>query len=219
MTEKSDPDQRLLQGGVTPLSDAELLSVLLGGGRLRPRTDALASELLEDFGSLAGLAEAKETVQAHRGMKPRRTASLLAAIELACRLAKAHLPHRLHLDRPSRVAYYLDLRYNQPDQEVMGALYLDVRHRLILEREVYRGCLDRAAVEPRAILKEGLIRSASCFVLFHTHPSGDPSPSTADLSFTRRMAEAADLVGMKMLDHVVLGSRGRWVSVNRLNGW
>ncbi len=98
------------------------------------------------------------------------------------------MPRRDLLDRPDAVASYLGLRYSQGDQEKMGALYLDVRNRLIGESEVYRGTLSRAAVEPRAIMKEALLFSASGYVLFHTHPSGDPSPSAEDLTFTRRMA-------------------------------
>ena len=73
--------------------------------------------------------------------------------------------------------------------------------------------------EYRAILKEALLRSASAFLLFHTHPSGDPSPSSEDLSFTRRMAEAGELVGVKLVDHIVLGSAGRWVSLGRRGAW
>ena len=73
----------------------------------------------------------------------------------------------------NEVARYLALRYGLSDQEVMGGLYLDTRNRLLAEREVYRGTLNRAAVEPRALLKQGLLRDAAGLVLFHTHPSGD----------------------------------------------
>ncbi len=90
----------------------------------------------------------------------------------------------------------------------MGALFLDVRNRLIGESEVYRGTLSRAAVEPRAIFKEALLLSASGFLLFHTHPSGDPSPSPEDLSFTRRIAEGGEMLGVRLLDHIILGSAG-----------
>ncbi len=129
------------------------------------------------------------------------------------------MPRRDLLDRPDAVASYLSLRYAQEDQEVMGALYLDVRNRLILESDIYRGTLSRAAVEPRTIIKQGLLCSASGFILFHTHPSGDPSPSAEDLTFTRRMAEAGELLGVRLLDHMILGSAGRWVSLGRRGAW
>ena len=121
--------------------------------------------------------------------------------------------------RPAEVARYLLLRYQQRDQEVMGAVFLDARHRLIGEREVFRGTLHRAAVEPREILKDCLLRGASGVALFHTHPSGDPTPSAEDLLFTRRMAEAAEVIGVELVDHLVLGGPGRWVSLRERGAW
>jgi DNA repair protein RadC len=101
----------------------------------------------------------------------------------------------------------------------MGALFLDTRNRLLAESEVYRGTLNRAAVEPRGLLKEALLRGAAGLVLFHTHPSGDPSPSAEDLAFTRRLAEAGELVGVRLVDHLILGSAGRWVSLRQRGAW
>jgi DNA repair protein RadC len=101
----------------------------------------------------------------------------------------------------------------------MGALYLDTRNRLLGEDETYRGTLNRAAVEPRALLRRGLELAAAGLLLFHTHPSGDPSPSAEDLAFTRRLAEAGDIVGIRLVDHLVLGAGGAWVSLRQRGGW
>ena len=101
----------------------------------------------------------------------------------------------------------------------MGALFLDVRNRLIGESEAFRGTLSRAAVEPRAIMKEALLRSAKSIILFHTHPSGDPTPSAEDLTFTRRMAEVGELLDIKLSDHLILGAGGRWMSLRRRGAW
>jgi DNA repair protein RadC len=138
---------------------------------------------------------------------------LLAAVELGRRLARDEAFDRESLQSPSLVARYLCLRYRLLDQEVMGALFLDLRHRLIAERELFRGTLDRAAVEPRQIFKEALLLGAAGVILFHTHPSGDPSPSPEDLSFTQRMRAAGELLGIALVDHVILGTVGRWVSL------
>ena len=213
MASDSGPGERLLRHGADSLSDADLLSVLFKGRVTAAQK--LARDLISDYGSLAGLAESKGSYRTWAGMTNGRAVSLLAAFEIACRLARERLPIRELLDRPDSVANYLRLRYSQQDQEVMGALYLDVRNRLIAERELFRGTLTRAAVEPRAILKEGLLRSASGFILFHTHPSGDPAPSEADCYFTQRMTEAGELVGIRLVDHVILGSGGRWISLRR----
>jgi DNA repair protein RadC len=148
-----------------------------------------------------------------------RTATVLAAVELARRVAKAELPARLDMGNPEAVARYLVLRHSQDDQEVMGALYLDVRNRLLGEVELYRGTIARCTCEPRAVLKEALLKGAVGVVLWHNHPSGDPSPSAEDLAFTRRVADAGELLGIRLLDHLVLGSGMRWVSLRRRGGW
>ncbi len=114
---------------------------------------------------------------------------------------------------------YLTLRYGLRDQEVMGSLFLDVRHRLISDAEAYRGTLHRAAVEPREILKECLLRGAAGVIIFHTHPSGDPTPSSEDMNFSQRLAIAANFVGVELVDHLVLGKAGRYVSLKRRGLW
>ncbi len=218
LPDQDQPRERMLHSGCAALSDPELLSCLLLGGA---RLDALevAQELICDLEGLGGLLRARERDLNYPGIGPARRAALLAAVELGRRLARSRMPRRDLLDRPNAVASYLSLRYAQADQEVMGALYLDVRNRLIAEGDIYRGTLSRAAVEPRTIIKQGLLCSASGFILFHTHPSGDPSPSAEDLTFTRRMAEAGELLGVRLLDHIILGSAGRWVSLGRQGAW
>lgn len=213
------PRERLLQKGGRALSDSELIAVLLRTGR--PGTSALdlARELLRTNGGLVGLLGSGPSLLRHAGLGPAKIAALLAALELARRCARADLPDREPLGQPQAVATYLSLRYSLKAQEVMGALYLDTRNRLLFEAELFRGTLNRAAVEPRAILKRGLIRDAAGFVLFHTHPSGDPSPSAEDLAFTRRMAEAGELVGVRLVDHLILGAGGRWVSLRQRGAW
>jgi DNA repair protein RadC len=201
------------------IADAELLAVLLAGGRVHGGSSRLARELLSEWGGLAALPGASRAMLRHRGLRDSQASAVLAACEIACRLARRSIPERRPLTRPEEVARFLALRYQQRDQEVMGALFLDVRHRLLGDQEIFRGTLQRAAVEPREILKECLLRGAGGVVLFHTHPSGDPTPSSEDLLFTRRMAEAAALVGVDLLDHLVLGAAGLWVSLYARGGW
>lgn len=109
--------------------------------------------------------------------------------------------------------HYLDLRYGQRHQEVVGALYLDSRNRLLTDCELYRGTVSRSVVEPRAVLREGLMRGATEIVLFHTHPSGDPTPSAEDLQLTRRLAQAGEVLGVTLVDHLIVGHGGRWISL------
>ena len=209
------PRERLLQNGSSALSDAELLAVLLRTGRRGQSVLDLARDLLESSQGLNGLLGTGPLLLKKAGLGPAKVATVLAAVELARRFTKARMADRALLQDPQSVASYLELRYSLKGQEVMGALYLDTRNRLIGEKELYRGTLSRAAVEPRAILKEGLLRDAAGVVLFHTHPSGDPSPSTEDLGFTRRMVDASELVGLSLIDHLVLGAGGAWTSLRR----
>ncbi|NJL26630.1 MAG: hypothetical protein HC897_01510, partial [Thermoanaerobaculia bacterium] len=170
------------------------------------------------IGGLAGLVDAHYLP--HRpGIGAGEAATLLAAREIACRLAKEAILDRELLDRPAAVSGYLSLRYGRSEQEVMGVLFLDVRNRLIGEMEIYRGTIHRLAVEPRAILKSALLRGAWGILVFHTHPSGDPAPSPEDLEFTRRVADAGELVGVRLLDHIICTTGGSFVSLQQRGAW
>jgi DNA repair protein RadC len=209
------PAARLLRAGSASLSDAEVLAVLIGGGRSGDRPLALAHHLLTERGGLSAIPAVNTAMLRHCGLRDTQAAVLLAAAELAARLARQYIPDRHALTRPAELARYLTLRYQQRDQEVLGALFFDVRHSLTGEKEIYRGTLHHARVEPREILKECLLRGASGVALFHTHPSGDPTPSAEDWHFTKRMHDAAQIMGVELLDHLVLGATGRWASLRQ----
>lgn len=210
---RQDPGQRLWHQGAKALTPADLLSLLLRG----PCAGVLAEELLEE--GLGHLRQWDAHRLLQRGFDRVNTSIVLAAVELSLRLALARIPQRQVLKSTDLVADYLCLRYGNPDQEVMGALFLDVRGGLIGEGELYRGSLCRSVVEPRLIFKEALLRSAESVVVFHTHPSGDPTPSAEDLVFTRRLAEAGKVMGVRLADHLILGHAGRWVSLQARGAW
>jgi len=213
------PRERLLRQGGSSLSDSELLALLLRTGRAGVSVLQMAMDVLRENGGLTGLLTATPHSLRRSGLGSAKAATLLAAVEVGRRLAREQLLDGEPLTRPADVARYLALRYHTCDQEVMGALFLDARSRLLGEREMFRGTLSRIAVEPREILRECLQRGAAAVYLFHTHPSGDPAPSAEDLLFTRRLAEAAEIVGVRLADHVVLGHRGRWVSLKEKCAW
>lgn len=213
LPEPEKPRERLQAHGAAVLSDRELLALVLRSGTPHKGVVEVATRVIDECGGLPGLIDARPRDLVGGGLGVALASSLIAAAEIGRRLAKRELPERQPLGRPAAVASYLALRYRLRDQEVMGALFLDVRHRLIADQEIYRGTLSRASVEPRKILTEALVQKASAVVLFHTHPSGDPSPSLEDLAFTRRMAEAGEVVGVRLMDHLIVGSTGRWVSL------
>ncbi|HSL83674.1 MAG TPA: DNA repair protein RadC [Thermoanaerobaculia bacterium] len=213
MPPEERPRQRLLRTGAKALSDAEVLSLVLGNGCREVCPLELARGILNETGGLPGLVGIRLDSLQRRGLGEAKAATVLASLEIARRLAEFDLPDRQPMARPYLLVRYLFLRYAVRDQEVVGALYLDGRSRLMGEEEFFRGALSKATVEPRQILAPALQRSAVSVCLFHTHPSGDPSPSLEDLNFTRRMAEACNAVGVQLLDHLILGGTRRWVSL------
>ncbi len=209
------PRQRLLRHGAQGLSDAELLAVVLRNGSPGIPALAVAERLLDASGGLAGLVGANRQVLRHLGATDSRAAVLLATNELLSRLTRVRLGNQRLLNEPETVAAHIQVSYPVNGQELMGALYLDVRFRLIAEDEIYRGTLTRAAVEPRAILRGALLHSAGGLIVWHTHPSGKPEPSPEDWNFTQRLHQASELMGIRLVDHMILGAGGQWVSLSR----
>jgi DNA repair protein RadC len=207
------PRERLLRNGAQVLFDAELLAVLLKNDRPGASVLDLARKLFAECGGLGGLAAGDAMSLRLRGVGPVKLAALLASVEQVCRLAQARVSDRKRMGGPGTVARYVALRYGVRDQEILGALFVHIRNRLVGEREIYGGTLNRAAVEPGEILKEGLLHGAAGVVVFHTHSSGDPSPSSEDILFTRRMAEAGEVVGIRLVDHLVVSAAGAWASL------
>lgn len=204
------PRERLARLGAAALSGEELLALLLGSGLRGESALDSARRILAAHGGLAGLAGLSGAeLRRERGIKQARASVLLAALEIGRRLAAQALSGRDLLNEPSLVKEYLRRARGDGTQERTGVLYLNARNRLLKDDpEIYRGTLDRAVVEPREILKRALLSNAAGLILYHNHPSGDPSPSREDREFTRRLSAAAESVGLRLLDHVVVGREG-----------
>ena len=204
------PRERLLRLGPAALSNEELVSLLLRTGV--PGESALdrARGLLAAHGGLAGLSGMGPAELLHeRGVGPTRACAIAAALEIARRLPAETLGGRDLFHTPDLVKEFLRRSQADDAQERTGALFLNARNRLLRnEPEIYRGTLDRAVVEPREILRRALLTKAAGVILYHNHPSGDPTPSREDREFTRRLAAAAESVGVRLLDHVVVGRDG-----------
>ncbi|MET0621321.1 MAG: DNA repair protein RadC [Thermoanaerobaculia bacterium] len=204
------PRERMLRLGPGALSNEELVALLLRTGI--PGESALdrARSLLATRGGLVGLAGVStEELSGERGVGPARASAIAAAIELARRLPSESLAGRDLLNDPRLVKDYLRATQADDSQERTGALFLNARNRLLKnDPDIYRGTLDRAVVEPREILRRALVGKAAAVILYHNHPSGDPTPSREDREFTRRLASAAEAVGVRLLDHIVVGREG-----------
>lgn len=200
------PRERLLRAGASVLADHELVAVLLGSGL--PRRDALtvATRVLAGTGGLAGLVRAAPVrLMREPGVGPTRAARLLAAVELGRRTLAPRPTDRPRLSTPAAVAAHLAPEHGMHREERFGVVLLDTKHRLIRVLVISQGTLDASLVHPREVFRAAAEHSAAALVLFHNHPSGDPSPSVDDLQLTRRLVEAGEIMGIGVVDHVVLG--------------
>jgi DNA repair protein RadC len=211
------PQHRFAALGSGALAPAELLALVLAGGEPRAADLELSRNLLSGR-TLDDLREMPPTALPSLGLADSQIASLRAAFEIACRLAQGEMPDREPLQEPASVVRYLALRYRDKTQEVLGAIFLDGRRRVITTKDLFRGSMTQVIAETKTVLREALALCAQSLVLFHTHPSGDPSPSPEDLAFTRKLLEACDALEIQLLDHLIIGT-GRWVSLKSRGIW
>ncbi|MCZ6774207.1 MAG: DNA repair protein RadC [Proteobacteria bacterium] len=200
------PREKLLADGARTLSDAELLAILLRHGT--PRNDAvsLARGLLSSSGSLRELLEADLlSFCSLPGCGPAGFATIKAALELSQRYVYATLKRDGPLQTPSDAGTYLISRMKAYRREVFACLFLDTRHRVIAFRELFFGSVDSAQVHPREIIRACLEFNCAAVILAHNHPSGVAEPSAADRAITQRIVEAAGMVDVRVLDHLIVG--------------
>jgi DNA repair protein RadC len=212
------PRERLRREGAQALSTSELLALILGSGSAAAPAARTAADLLERFGTLEGLERAGDAgLAGSPGMGPAKIAALRAAFEIGSRLARGPLRIGERLSSPEQVYEHFGVRLRRCRQERFLTLLVDTRHRLVAEVEVSRGSLNQSLVHPREVFAPAVRESAAAVLALHNHPSGDPLPSREDHEVTRRLAEAGEILGIRLLDHVVIGG-DRFVSFAR-EGW
>jgi DNA repair protein RadC len=207
------PRERLFLHGAGTLSDTELIAILLGSGVKGKSALHVAREILGD-GLHAVARREWSSNRRIRGIGQAKASRLAAAFEIGRRLAA-----RIEVDRdpvrdPDSLARSLIARYSHYVQERLGAVFLDSKNRLIREREIYVGTLNSAVVSTRDVIRLAMEEHAAAVIIFHNHPSGDPSPSAEDLLFTKRLVEAGKLMGVDIVDHLILGAN-RYVSLRQ----
>jgi len=206
------PREKLLRRGAGALTDVELLAVLLRTGVRGESVLEYARRWLEEHGGLVGLAtlDVTQILQRH-GIGPAKGAELAAALELGRRLARQSMEGRPVLDRPELVADYLIASFGAERNELFGCVTLDARHRLLQLHVLHRGSRTSSPVEPAEVFRQAIVANANGVIIWHTHPSGDPSPSDDDRDLTRRLVGAGQLLSIPVLDHLVV-ARGSWFS-------
>lgn len=200
------PREKLLIRGPEALSDAELLAVFFGTGLPGRNAIDLGRELLARHGGLRGLLSLPTSdLVKQAGVGPARTARLVAALELATRHLAAGLDRPGAITHPRHAGEYFRARLRDRPREVFACLFVDTRHRPIAMEELFQGTLDSSEVHPREVVKRALAHNAAAVVFAHNHPSGVAEPSASDRTLTQALREALKLVGVRVLDHFVIG--------------
>ena len=209
LPEQDWPYERCIRYGAENLSNRDLLAVLL-------RTGARGRNVLELAGDLLNLIPGKqnftglrrltlEELSEIKGIGKVKAVQLKCVLELARRMAREEAEAGLCFKNPSAVAeYYMeDLRHRE--QEVMLLLMLNQKGRLLKEKYIFQGTVNKSLASPREIFLEALSSRAVQIILLHNHPSGDASPSREDMDITRRVEEAGKLLGISLTDHIIIG--------------
>jgi DNA repair protein RadC len=209
------PRERLQKYGPSSLSNAELVAILLGGGFQNFSALSLAQHMLQEHEGLLGLSKAgMEELCSSKGIGLAKACQLIAAFELGRRVAGSSEAERPVVTSPESAAAILMPRYGHRSKEHVGLLALDTKNKVIKEAVVSIGILDGSLVHPREVFRPAILANAAAVLLFHNHPSGDPTPSKKDIELTARLQEAGKLMGMEMLDHIVV-ARSRFVSLKK----
>jgi DNA repair protein RadC len=213
LPEEERPRERLIRAGEDVVSNAELLGILIGGGTIEETAVDLGRRLLQKYGTLRELStKTIGEMRNVRGIGPARAAQLKAAFEVAKRLmAEGALDHGRQFCSSRAIfdSCYAEMR--DVKKEIFKTMLFDSKNRLIKTVQVSEGSLTSSLVHPREVYNPAIRESASAVVFVHNHPSGDPTPSDEDIRLTARLKEVGEMVGIRVLDHIVIGE-GRYYS-------
>lgn len=200
------PREKLITYGAQALADVELLALLLRTGTRNRPVLTMATELLEQFGGLGGLLNTStEELKKFKGLGgTAKRAELTAVLELSRRAMTQQLRESPVFTHPKAVQDYVQLHLGQQSREVFALLFLDSHNRLIAMKNLFYGTLSQSSVYPREVVIESLVHNAHAVILAHNHPSGDVTPSAADLEVTRLLRQALALIDIEVLDHIIV---------------
>jgi DNA repair protein RadC len=210
------PRERLRNAGPASLSTGELLAIILNTGIKGESVTSMAQRLLTHHGGLAGLMRMDLVELAKvRGVGESKAAKVKASFELGKRLAALTNEDRPRIESPEDVETLMGIDMAALEQEQLRVVLLDTKHRVLAIRTVYQGSANQAGVRVGEVFRDAVRHNAVAMVLVHNHPSGDPTPSSADVSMTMDVVAAGKLMDITVLDHLIIG-QGRHTSLKRL---
>jgi len=198
--------EKIFIKGVSSLSDVELIAFLLGFNKESTSSFELAAKLLSSFGGMAGLGKCSiyDLIDVH-GIGKTKAAKLAVAFETGRRLMSSIAQNSDPIRSPDDVHNRFAPVLGDLDREIFIVIGLNTKNRIVLEHRAAEGSLNECAISPRDVFSPLIKCPASSAVLIHNHPSGDPDPSPEDKLLTIRMMEAGKLLGIKVLDHIIIG--------------
>jgi DNA repair protein RadC len=216
MSPDERPRERLMSRGPSSLSNGDLLAILLNTGLPGEPVTAVAQRLLVDYGGLLGLIRLDvRELAAIRGVGPAKAAKLKAALEIATRVQALGTDARPQISSPDDVINLIGVEMGLLDHEQLRVVVLDTKHRVQGIKTIYQGSVNQAQVRIAEVFREPIRINSIAIIIVHNHPSGDPTPSAADIALTAELAKAGELLDIDLLDHLIVG-QGRHVSLRRL---
>lgn len=213
MPQGERPRERLQRHGANYLSNAELIAILLRVGSTGENVLNLSARVLATYGGLGGVARASygELCGLH-GISDAKACQLMAALELGRRLMSLHPEDRAVIRSPMDVYNLLSAEMSFLVQEHLKVLLLNTKNEVLATNEIYKGTVNSAGVRVAEVIRPAVRENCPNIIIVHNHPSGDPTPSPEDVMVTRQIRSCADMMDIKLLDHVVIG-KGRYVSL------
>lgn len=202
------PMEKLLKYGADDLTNAELLAVLLRSGTRGENIISLSTRLLSEVGGLDGLLHINlDEVKKLKGIKDVKACQIVAMMELFKRFRTLKsISNDFKVSSPKDISTLLINEMNNLNQEVLKLILLNTKNIVIGVRDVFKGSLNSSIVHPREIFREAVQRGSANIIICHNHPSGDSTPSKEDINITLRIKQCGDLMGIKLLDHIIIGN-------------
>lgn len=202
------PRERLEKYGAENLSTIELLAILIRVGTVEKTAIDVAKKLIQETSTLGDLQmKTIQELSEIEGIGKAKSIAILAAIELGKRVVNS-TQETFQIATAKDVYHLLKTEMAPLKQEVLYVLFLDLKTNLIAKRQIFVGSLNQSLIHPREVYKYAVKYSAYQIILVHNHPSGDPEPSLQDIEVTKKFIEAGEMLQIKMIDHIIIGSKG-----------
>jgi len=200
------PREKAISSGIESLSDSELLALFISTGLKGENAIDIGKRILDSEGNLANLAKLNiKEISKHRGLGTAKSTLIAAAFELGSRVASQELK-RVKLDSPKTIYEFTSPQFTGLTQESLRVVLVDAKMQLIRMMEVTRGTQNLTLCHPRDVLHFAIQHQAFGIILLHNHPSGDPTPSSADITMTNKMNQACEMMHIKFHDHIIIGT-------------